>query len=390
MAQHASNKMLLSSPDILGLANNVLEDTKNLVQHLLSTGHPLPTFARGSTDLPDTNEYNSIQESLLSNLQDLQYLVEGPKRSMTTFLRLHQDLGALQIAFEFDFFRLIPCDGAIDVADLSQKAGLDEDTACRMLRMLATHRVFAESTPRHFTHTPSSLLFHQDEEIRCTGEYISTWNITLELLRRASRSRGKSIGKSILQAASLGAIFMVQFLILEEEAVTYLWLWLESEFQGLEFIVQDKSPNMLAEGKKMVAQEEQAAVRDRIVFMQHDFFHPQPVRDISAVLLRQVTHNWTDEQVVTIFKGIIPALESSKPGTPFLINDTVMPEPGELFLYTERILRNLDLLMFTCLGAKQRTLAQFTALLKEADERYNVRNVYTSGNMGIIEVYLEA
>ncbi|XDG06973.1 hypothetical protein ABKA04_006588 [Annulohypoxylon sp. FPYF3050] len=145
---------------------------------------------------------------------------------------------------------------------------------------------------------------------------------------------------------------------------------------------------MLAEGQKMMAQEEQKKIEGRVTFMQHDFFQPQPVHDISAVLLRQVTHNWPDEQIVTIFKGIIPSLENSKPGTPFLINDTVLPEPGELSIYAERPLRNMDLLMFTCLGSKQRTRAQFDTLLKEADERYNVRNVYRNGTMGIVEVYL--
>ncbi|KAI0898699.1 O-methyltransferase [Annulohypoxylon nitens] len=418
-----------STPEIIDLANGILKDTEKLLQYFQSNGYPLPTFTVGSASrTPETEEYAAIQESLLASLKDLQYLIEGPKQTISTFLRLHHDLGAFQVAFEFDFFRLIPSEGDINLAQLAQKAGLDEDIVCRLLRMLTTNRIFAENKPGHFSHTPLSILFNQDEEIRCIGEYVmdeffpasAKFSSCLRRFPKAhdnlkcpfSICHGTSLWNFYGQHPDRGARFakaLAGWTKLDRKVDMiggFPWdklhgkvldvgggsghvsIALAHEFPDLEFIVQDKSQNVLAQGRKMMAQEEQKKIEGRVTFMQHDFFQPQTVHDVSAVLLRQVTHNWTDEQVVTIFKGIVPSLENSKSGTPLLINDTVLPEPGELSIYAERPLRNLDLVMFTCLGSKQRTRAQFETLLKEADERYNVCNVYKNGTMGIVEVHI--
>ena len=40
-------------------------------------------------------------------------------------------------------------------------------------------------------------------------------------------------------------------------------------------------------------------------------------------------------------------------------------------------------------GSKQRTKAEFEALLKEADPRYEIQNVYDDGPLGLLEVYLK-
>lgn len=155
-------------------------------------------------------------------------------------------------------------------------------------------------------------------------------------------------------------------------------------FPELEFVVQDKN-NMLVEGQKLLGDD----VKDRIQFMQHSFFEPQPVKDAGCFLIRQCAHNWCDKDVVTMFKSIVPGLEASKPGTPFLINDIIMPEPGTIARHSERELRQIDLIMLIAFGAKQRTKAEFETLLKEADPRYVIRSVQGEGApLGILEVHL--
>lgn len=140
---------------------------------------------------------------------------------------------------------------------------------------------------------------------------------------------------------------------------------------------------MLAEGKNLVGQ-----LDDRISFMQYNFFEPQPLRDVAAFFIRQCTHNWCDRDVVTMFKGFVPGLEGSVAGTPLLINDIVMPEPGERPAHEERSLRQLDMLMLIGFGSKQRTRAEFETLLKEADSRYEIVSVQATGSMGLVEVHL--
>lgn len=145
---------------------------------------------------------------------------------------------------------------------------------------------------------------------------------------------------------------------------------------------------MLAEGRALLTED----VKERIRFEQHSFFEPQPRRekDPAAVyLLRQCTHNWCDRDVVTMFRSLVPGMESSGPATPLLVNDIVMPEPGESWpRLLERDIRQIDMIMLISFGGKQRTKAEFAALLKEADARYEVRKVHRTGPLGLLEIYL--
>lgn len=142
---------------------------------------------------------------------------------------------------------------------------------------------------------------------------------------------------------------------------------------------------MLAEGQKLLTDD----IRDRISFSKQSFFEPQPYKDAAAFLIRQCTHNWADHDVVTMFKSMIPGLEGSAPDTPLLINDIVLPEARTVPRHKEREMRQADMVMMVSFGAKQRTKAEFEALLKEADPRYEIHKVHDTGALGLIEVYLK-
>lgn len=143
---------------------------------------------------------------------------------------------------------------------------------------------------------------------------------------------------------------------------------------------------MLAEGLRLLSDD----VRDRISFTNASFFEPQQFTGASAYLLRQCTHNWADHDVVTMFKSVVPGLEGSDPDTPLLINDMILPEPGsEVDRMWERERRQADMVMMMCLGAKQRTVAEFESLLNEADPRFVIRKVHEQGALGLLEVYLD-
>lgn len=127
----------------------------------------------------------------------------------------------------------------------------------------------------------------------------------------------------------------------------------------------------------MLAQAQQQSMEDvesRVRFMQHDFFQNQPVIDADVYFIRQCLLNWDDDHCVSILKALVPALER-KPGTPLLINDTILPEPGTRTRYEENSARQVDMLMFVALGAKQRTEEQFRRLFEMADKRFKVRPV---------------
>ena len=141
---------------------------------------------------------------------------------------------------------------------------------------------------------------------------------------------------------------------------------------------------MLAEGRDSLDDD----LRGRVTFLQQSFFEAQPIKDAAAFLIRQCTHNWADRDVVTIFKSFVPGLEQSSPDTPLLINDIIIPEPGTWPRHQERLVCQVDMVMLVNCGAKQRTKAEFESLLKEADPRYEIRNVFDNGPLGLLKVYL--
>lgn len=144
---------------------------------------------------------------------------------------------------------------------------------------------------------------------------------------------------------------------------------------------------MLDQGQRLLSDD----VRDRITFTKANFFEPQQYTGAAAYLIRQCTHNWADHDVVTILRSVVPGLEGSAPGTPLLINDMILPEPGSgVSRIWERERRQADMIMLVCYGAKQRTVTEFNTLLKEADPRYEIRKVHNEldGALGLLEVYL--
>ncbi|KAH9904187.1 S-adenosyl-L-methionine-dependent methyltransferase [Xylariomycetidae sp. FL2044] len=417
-----------STGGLLDLATNIMSETTRIANHLAAHGLPEPTFDPGSADLPETDVYAQIRSRLLSSLEDLYRLVDGPRRSLRALMPMGNDLAALQVAFDFGFFRLVPLPpGDIAVRDLADRAGLDVDRTARFMRMLATHRIFREQRPGHFSHTASSAIYHQDENFHCSGHYLldEMWKgatVTSDTLKSWPhvsdsthcpfyRAHGATLfeyyernpSHASRYAQALRGVTSVdrQFCELRDKfdwnrlegtvvdiggGTGHVSVALARQFPHLNFVVQDQSPAMLAAGKNLGI----ADLSDRISFMEYNFFEPQPLRNISAFFIRQCTINWCDRDVVAIFKAIVPGLEGSAPGTPLLINDTIMPEPGERPLHEERAMRQIDIIVMVALGSKQRTLAEFESLLREADRRYEIRSVHAGGSMGLLEVHLRS
>lgn len=126
---------------------------------------------------------------------------------------------------------------------------------------------------------------------------------------------------------------------------------------------------MLAQGKDNWPEES----RDCVTFMEHNYFDPQPVYDTRAFSSHYVAHNLTNADLVRLFQAIVPALEKCQPGTPLLINDTVLSGPDEAAAYEEYELRQMDLAMYVMLDFQQRTASDFRRLLRQADSRFEVR-----------------
>ncbi|XWW96275.1 hypothetical protein V2A60_004248 [Cordyceps javanica] len=417
---------ILAAPNLLALAKNIVQKTAAIVEYFEANGLSQPSFDASSPDTPNTTEYVAIYDSLQQSLDDLSMLVAGPKKFLRTFVCQANDLAALQVAFEFKLFHLVPAQGDVSFHSLAFAAGLDVDRTARIMRMLMTQKIFAEKRPGYVSHSSMSWKIAEDPEIHCAGHY------TTDEMFKASVATADSLRSSPMLSDSVHSPFYTYHDVpmfgyyknnpvhavrfakamtgvakldrhINELRDCFDWGSLKStvvdvgggngstsialaqEFPHLNFVVQEGSLDSIGQGLKLCPD----SLRGRISYQQYDFFTPQTQRDVGAFFIRQCTHNWNDADVVRIFRAFVPGLEGSAPGTPLLINDTVMPEPGSIPRHVERQLRQVDILMMIGLGAKQRSRFEFEALLREADPRYKVKSIYSEGPMGLVEAYLD-
>ncbi|KAF5496807.1 O-methyltransferase sol2 [Colletotrichum siamense] len=371
---------------LLALAEDIVQQTQRIVKYLNSNNLEQPTFASDDATRPETLDYAKLQGELKRSLEDLQYLVEGPKRHFRNLACQGYELAAISVALDFDFFSIVPAEGKISLEELADRAGVDLDRTTRIVRLLATESIFREPTPGYVAHNPSSYLLHKDEEIRATLHY------TLDEMFKAATATADNVKVSPKNYDSTVTPFTTRHglpifnfyekdtqrsirfakamagwakLNLNIDALKDSFPWgnlngtvvdvgggsgkvsitLAKTFPNLNFIVQD-SADMHVAGQSLLTDD----TRGRVTFMQHSFFDPQPVGDAAAFILRACALNWCDARVVDMFRALVPGLESSKPGTPLLINDMILPEQGVLTRDVERGMRQIDLIMLVGFG----------------------------------------
>ncbi|KFA51580.1 hypothetical protein S40293_03967 [Stachybotrys chartarum IBT 40293] len=373
---------------MIGLAADIARQATRIHEYLQGTEARDLSEGGGSIDPPETAEYALLRNQLTSSLEDLQHLIDGPRTYLRSFICSGNDLAALQVGFDFNFFTIVPEEGDIGISELADKAGLDVDRASRVVRMMITRRLFQEAIPGRIAHTTGSRIFKTDENLRCAGQYM------LDEMWKAATASSDCIKASPHESDIDRQISELQdnypWADLKGTVVDvgggsgHVSVALARLFPHLSFTVQDASPHMIAQGQSL----DLSGVEGRVFWMQHDFFQPQPVRDAGAFVVRQCLHNWCDRDVITIFKSLVPGLEGSAPGTPLLINDTLLPEPNKIPAHVERSMRQMDMLMFVAVGSKERTKDDFEMLLKEADPRFEIHRVLAEGSMGLIEVHL--
>ncbi|KAI1374843.1 O-methyltransferase-domain-containing protein [Hypoxylon crocopeplum] len=438
------------SPSIIALAEQISSLCSQVSSYLMANSFPQPSFKADVGVVPQTPDYEALRAPLNDAVLDLLRLVNGPKASLLDMCFSHYNLAAMQIALDRGFPHYVPVASATGshvgkgatVAEIAQKAGMDADRTGRILKLLATQRIFEEvvddpntechdESNRRFTHTASSALLARDapfyaalhlqvdDNFRAASE--SSAQISLAPFASSatdcpfSKAYGSSMYQYMAQRPEKAERFakaMVgwaegELRQMHELHSGYPWESLEDgtvvdigggnghisvglarKVPTLNFIVQDISLPMLSAGKENQNDGHDHDVYKRLNFQHYDFFQPQPVRDASAFLMRQVLHNYNDKESIKVIRAVIPAMERC--AAPLLINDIIIPKTGTIPRFQEEQLRKIDINMMVVLGAKQRSREEWARLIKEADERLEVVRVVesVSGGLGLIEVRL--
>ena len=147
-----------------------------------------------------------------------------------------------------------------------------------------------------------------------------------------------------------------------------------AEVPGSHGVLADQE-NTIA-GSAAVFAEHGVADRCRAVVC--DFFVEVPTGD--AYLLSNILHDWDDDHCVQILGRVHDA---AAPGARVLVLETVMPDESQGVSPETAQLHLLDLAMLLNFGARERTLAEYSALLEAAGFR-DVRQVGRAGRSLIV------
>jgi hypothetical protein len=151
-------------------------------------------------------------------------------------------------------------------------------------------------------------------------------------------------------------------------------------YPQLRYIVQDL-PEVIIR-----APQDQSSDRG-VEFLVHDFFTPQPLRDVAVFYLRHILHNWGDAHAIKILKGLIPGMRQ---GTRVLIHEHVL-EHRKQPMWKRRLESAMDLNMMVLLNARERDETAWRALLHSADPRFTWVGVRRPGGsaLAIVEACWE-
>lgn len=115
-------------------------------------------------------------------------------------------------------------------------------------------------------------------------------------------------------------------------------------------------------------------VKDRVSFVPHDMFQPQPVQ-ADIYIFKMIFHDWPDHEVARILRALIPSL---KPGARVIIveyigahGETEGPPPP-------RSIRQMgtatDLRVMALFNTKERPVEAWAKILRDTDERFETAN----------------
>jgi 6-hydroxytryprostatin B O-methyltransferase len=99
------------------------------------------------------------------------------------------------------------------------------------------------------------------------------------------------------------------------------------------FLVQDLA-SVIAQGKASLESGEES-IKNRISFMEHNFWQPQTV-EADVYLLRLILHDWSDEGCARLLKNIIPKMGSN---SKIVIVDSVLHAANIAPKAVEKLLR---------------------------------------------------
>ncbi|MBF8191448.1 SAM-dependent methyltransferase [Nonomuraea sp. K274] len=293
-------------------------------------------------------------------------------------------------------------DGPLTVTALASRAGVEEDSLRRVLRVLATRGVFEELGDDRFGLTTVGQALRSDVPISARQAIIMITDRTLWQpageIERSLRTGGSifedlfgmSFFAYIAKNQDTAAVFhhgMAAFSDQENEPIAAACDFPERAVVvdvggghgGFLLEVLRRRPDLhgvLFDEPHVVAGHrlDTDDVKDRREVVSGDFFTEVPAGDVHVI--KRVLHDWDDDRCVTILRTCRQAMKETGR---ILVIDAVIPPGGE-----PHQAKTLDLLLMAAFPGRERTEAEFARLFATAGLRLS-RIVPTGTVLSVIE-----
>jgi hypothetical protein len=304
---------------------------------------------------------------------------------LMAIVRGYQRSRAVTVVAELGIADLLR-DGPRHVDDLAAATSTHAPTLYRVLRALAAIGIFIEDAEKRFALSevgdylrrdhplsvdPAARMFGADYEWRAwdelrhsveTGENAAVHAIGMdvweyrrlhpeqgEVFDAAMRTFSRGDNAGVLAAHDFGRYKVIADIGGGTGAVLGAVLAAHPGTRGILF---DQSQVVAAADPVL----RDADVSDRVTVVRGDFFDSVP-EGADAYLLARILHDWTDKDALRILTNVRAAMT---PETRLLIIDAVVGPPNE-----DPLVKFLDLMMLVSAGGRERTEAEWRALLAD-------------------------
>jgi 6-hydroxytryprostatin B O-methyltransferase len=133
---------------------------------------------------------------------------------------------------------------------------------------------------------------------------------------------------------------------------------LAKAYPALTFTVQDLPPMIAKANVSQLSSD----IAERIEFVSHNFFHPQPEtsRGADVFLLRMILNNWPSSKCEEILTNVAAIM---KPGAVMLLNNFMLHEPGTVGKRAEALERARDLFQMAAMNGMERDIGGWNELV---------------------------
>ncbi|MCJ1380209.1 hypothetical protein MMC17_003312 [Xylographa soralifera] len=390
---------------IVQLAEAIRIHTAKLDMYITSCGLPSLSFDEEFPSLPAEMEGSRI--SILEATDEMTDLMLGARKLAECDPPQHTSLLGIQAIRRYSIASKVGIDEEVAFTELAERCKLPADDLRRLLRQAMSRHIFKEPRKGYVAHTAASRIFAESrgindwvymaldeiwpsaahmldamdkwpgsEEAHETGFNLAkaTKDSFFESMEDNPNKRDAFANVMSYAQSRQGIGFSVSHLL-----SSYDWASVRTvvdvgggtgttctdlarNFPSIHCIVQDM-PEVVAQGRAQLASD----VASQITFMAHDFFQEQPIKDADVYFMRWILHDWSDKKAVSILKNLVPAL---KHGANIVLQEFVIPEPGVLSFYHEKLIRCLDLAMKAGFNSKEREIEDWVRLFINADYRF--------------------